>query len=159
MYAEVKDGAVLTWPYNWDNLVKNNPNTSFPVDIAFQDMYAATEAAAAGNRLVRVTEAPKPSFDSATQTVTQAAQPTLKDGEWVLDWVVSQMNADEQSAAKAQKAAIVRAERNAKLSSCDWTQLADSTADKAAWATYRQALRDITKQAGFPWDITWPDAT
>ena len=36
--------------------------------------------------------------------------------------------------------------------------LSDATADKAAWATYRQALRDITAQAGFPWTITWPDA-
>jgi hypothetical protein len=50
----------------------------------------------------------------------------------------------------------VRAERNALLAASDWTQLADSTADKTAWATYRQALRDITAQAGFPWTIDWP---
>jgi len=62
-------------------------------------------------------------------------------------------------AAKANicKAAEVRSERNAKLTSTDWTQLADSTADKAVWATYRQALRDITLQAGFPWNVIWPD--
>ena len=56
------------------------------------------------------------------------------------------------------KAAEVRAERNTKLAATDWTQITDSTADKAAWATYRQALRDITAQAGFPQTITWPDA-
>jgi len=57
-----------------------------------------------------------------------------------------------------QKAAEVRVERNAKLSATDWTQIADATGNKAAWATYRQALRDITAQSGFPWIIKWPDA-
>jgi len=33
--------------------------------------------------------------------------------------------------------------RNDELSASDWTQLADSTANKTAWATYRQALRDL----------------
>lgn len=71
--------------------------------------------------------------------------------------------AEEQEAAyKAQKdaeqAKSVREQRNQKLADCDWTQLADSTADKATWATYRQALRDISKQTGFPWTIDWPVA-
>jgi hypothetical protein len=61
-----------------------------------------------------------------------------------------------QEELAAEQAAAVRAERNEKLAASDWTQLADSTADKGAWATYRQALRDITAQAGFPWAITWP---
>ena len=30
--------------------------------------------------------------------------------------------------------------------------------DKAAWAAYRQALRDISKQSGFPWTVAWPVA-
>jgi hypothetical protein len=50
----------------------------------------------------------------------------------------------------------VRAERNTKLTASDWTQVADAPVDKAAWATYRQALRDVTEQSGFPWTITWP---
>lgn len=71
--------------------------------------------------------------------------------------------AEEQEAAyKAQKdaeqAKSVREQRNQKLADCDWTQLADSTADKSTWDTYRQALRDISKQAGFPWTIDWPVA-
>ena len=60
--------------------------------------------------------------------------------------------------ADTRKAAEVRAERNTKLAATDWTQITDATADKAAWAIYRQALRDITTQAGFPQTITWPDA-
>ena len=54
------------------------------------------------------------------------------------------------------QAKSIRNIRNAKLSQCDWTQLADSAADKAAWATYRQELRDVPAQTGFPWEVTWP---
>ena len=55
------------------------------------------------------------------------------------------------------KADAVREERNSMLSASDWTQLSDSPADTLSWATYRQALRDVTAQAGFPWDIAWPE--
>jgi len=66
-------------------------------------------------------------------------------------------NEAEYKAMKdAEQAKSVRTARTEKLKDCDWTQIADSTADKAAWATYRQALRDITAQAGFPWTIDWP---
>jgi hypothetical protein len=50
---------------------------------------------------------------------------------------------------------VVRAERNALLAACDWTQLPDAPVDAAAWATYRQALRDITTQSD-PFNIAWP---
>jgi hypothetical protein len=70
--------------------------------------------------------------------------------------------AEQEAAYKATKdaeqSASVRTSRNDKLAQCDWTQLADSTADKPAWATYRQALRDVTVQEGFPWNVTWPEA-
>lgn len=55
------------------------------------------------------------------------------------------------------KAEAARARRNHALSTTDWTQSADSPVDSTAWATYRQALRDIPSQAGFPNTITWPD--
>ena len=74
----------------------------------------------------------------------------------------AQTAAEQETAYKAMKdaeqAKSVRASRTQLLKDCDWTQIADSTADKTAWATYRQALRDITTQAGFPWTMTWPDA-
>lgn len=50
----------------------------------------------------------------------------------------------------------IRANRNGLLAASDWTQVDDAKVDKAAWAAYRQALRDITAQAGFPNDIIWP---
>jgi hypothetical protein len=55
-----------------------------------------------------------------------------------------------------QQAKSVRTSRGEKLKDSDWTQVADAPVDKAAWATYRQALRDVTGQQGFPWTITWP---
>ena len=69
--------------------------------------------------------------------------------------------AEQEAAYKAMKdaeqAASVRTQRNDKLKDCDWTMSSDSTADKAAWATHRQALRDITTQQGFPWTVDWPE--
>jgi len=51
----------------------------------------------------------------------------------------------------------VRMIRNAKLAETDWTQNRDVTlTNDAAWATYRQALRDITDSATSLDDVTWP---
>jgi hypothetical protein len=58
----------------------------------------------------------------------------------------------------AAAAAEARAKRNSLLAQSDWTQVADAPVDQAAWATYRQALRDITEQEGFPETINWPTA-
>ena len=72
----------------------------------------------------------------------------------------AQTAAEQEAAYKAAKdaeqAQTVRTQRGEKLKECDWTQVADAPVDQAAWAAYRQALRDITNQEGFPWTITWP---
>ena len=59
----------------------------------------------------------------------------------------------------AEQGKSVREDRNKRLSECDWTQLADSPLDadaKLAWALYREALRMVPQQAGFPWNVQWP---
>ena len=66
------------------------------------------------------------------------------------------MEAEWAAGANDRAAAEIRTERDAKLTESDWTQVADAPVDKAAWATYRQALRDIPSQAGFPNEVTWP---
>jgi hypothetical protein len=53
------------------------------------------------------------------------------------------------------KAATARFIRQAALTATDWMALSDVTMSPA-WAAYRQELRDITKQAGFPDNIVWP---
>jgi hypothetical protein len=53
-------------------------------------------------------------------------------------------------------ASQIRQERNTLLSDCDWTQVSDAPVNQVAWQTYRQALRDITAQEGFPYSVIWP---
>ena len=96
------------------------------------------------------------------------------DGKWYTKYILgpvftdlaaegdrpAQTAAEQEAAYKAAKdaeqAKSIRDKRNTKLSESDWTQVADAPVDKATWATYRQALRDVTKQTGFPWTIDWP---
>lgn len=52
--------------------------------------------------------------------------------------------------------ATVRDMRNALLAASDWTQVADAPVDQVAWAEYRQALRDVPSQEGFPMQVEWP---
>jgi hypothetical protein len=81
------------------------------------------------------------------------------DGKWFTKYSVSDLDADGIAAKDAEQAKSVRATRNSLIAECDWTQLADvvlTDEAKLAWATYRQELRDITAQEGFPFDVTYP---
>lgn len=51
---------------------------------------------------------------------------------------------------------IAREQRDLLLQQSDWTQVPDAPVNAASWATYRQALRDVPSQSGFPDNITWP---
>ena len=80
--------------------------------------------------LVWSSDVPKPS-----QAELDAAWPDIRDG---LAW-------DR-----------VRSERDRLLAACDWTQVADAPVDAAAWAAYRQALRDVPQDFDSPDDVVWP---
>jgi hypothetical protein len=56
----------------------------------------------------------------------------------------------------AKQATAARTQRDRFLTASDWTQVADAPVDQAAWAEYRQALRDVPTQKGFPEDVVWP---
>ena len=58
---------------------------------------------------------------------------------------------DENAAAD-----FARKIRNKLLSEADWTQVSDAPVDKEAWSAYRQALRDVPEQTGFPFVVEWP---
>ena len=90
------------------------------------------------------------------------------EGKWYTKYILGPVFTDGETTAAEQEVAYkamkdaeqaksMRETRTQLLNDCDWTQIADSTADKTAWATYRQALRDVPLQAGFPWTITWPE--
>jgi len=75
----------------------------------------------------------------------------------VVTRAVQPMPQEEVEALTQAQAYSIRSERNAKLTASDWTQgkdIPDSVS--APWATYRQALRDVPAQAGFPWEVNWP---
>lgn len=61
-----------------------------------------------------------------------------------------------RASVDAEASSKYRDQRNKLLADSDWTQLADSSADASAWATYRTALRDLPTTDGWPHNITWP---
>ena len=89
------------------------------------------------------------------------------DGEIVLDandidiTSIIDMDAVEKKAAELlieQNLIDLRKERNRKLAETDWTQNRDVTlSNDADWKTYRQALRDITKDYKSLEDVKWPE--
>ena len=157
VWAEVQGSTVIAFPYTLGSLMAENPFTNFGNDPDLAAVFPSTETAMTnGYTLAGVRYLDEPQHDKCTQTAAQNALPHLEGAEWVLGWTVSAKSADEISAADAEKAKAVRSDRNTRLSASDWTQVADAPVDKAAWATYRQALRDLTTQSGFPWEVTWP---
>jgi hypothetical protein len=70
--------------------------------------------------------------------------------------VIRQFTSVEIAAADAHAADRARLVRKRLLAESDWTQASDAPTNKPAWAAYRQALRDITAQSGFPHSVVWP---
>lgn len=125
-----------------------------------------------------VLEAPKPEVTGYTQAVRNGATQDA-NGNWVQAWSVVDMFADttedgvtttkaEHEAAyqadlDAKAAESVRTQRDAKLAESDWMVIKSAEtgiALAAEWATYRQALRDITTHVNFPnlEEANWPVA-
>lgn len=75
----------------------------------------------------------------------------------MIDW--SQLKTAEQREEERLQglADAARSERDRLLAACDWTQVSDAPVNASAWATYRQALRDVPGQVGFPEVIVWPE--
>lgn len=96
-----------------------------------------------------------PYFDPATQ-VREEGPAVLIDGVWTQNYIVTELDPEAATEKTEAQWIIIRAERNKLLADCDWTQLPDASADAAAWAVYRQALRDIATQTD-PFNIVWPE--
>ena len=118
-----------------------------------------------------VFETPKPDTTGDYKVVVRDGAEQDANNNWVQAWVerdmfsdttedgVTTTKAEHEAAYQAQvdadAAERVRSERNQKLKDTDWMGMSDVTMS-ADWATYRQALRDVPSQAGFPNTITWP---
>ena len=147
MYVKLNDGVVVNYPYTLQDLRRDNPNTSFPA-VMDVDTLAAFNVAT-------VALVPQPTVDHTQRAVE--GQPKLVGDQWTQTWTVEDLSAEDIAIATDAKAAEVRAGRNAKLAASDWTQIADAPVDSVVWAAYRQALRDITSQPGFPWNVDFPE--
>lgn len=105
--------------------------------------------------IVPITQLPKPEYDFK-KTVTKG-EIVFQDNVWVQGWVVADATQQEIEDRTNSAANSVRQTRDRLLAQSDWTQVADAPVDKAAWAAYRQALRDVPSQEGFPWNVTFPE--
>lgn len=137
---------------------KINSNTSFPAELTDQ-ILNEFEAD-------KVLKGVEPTISDRYKFVFEQGVEQI-DGKWFTKFVIgpvftdtkdktaAQLEAEYVSTKNLEKAVSVRAERNRRLTESDWTQVADAPVDQAAWAAYRQALRDIPSQEGFPWEVTW----
>ena len=98
-----------------------------------------------------------PYFDAATQA-REHGPALLIDGVWTQNYIVTDLDGGETAAKADAQWMIVRAERDAKLATSDWTQVADAPVDDLVWAAYRQALRDVPNTQTDPFNIVWPTA-
>jgi len=139
-YILTPPGEAEVYPYTLTDLKRDNREVSFPSDMTnvdTSDWYCYP---------VQDTTPPE-----APGMVAVRIMPVQIDGVWYEQW---ELEPYTQEQIDAQWDAV-RAERNEKLAECDWTQLPDAPVDRAAWATYRQELRDITLQPD-PFNIVWP---
>ena len=147
MFVKITNGQAQA-NYTTADLKKDNPNVSFPVNISDKTL--------AKFNVYGVKEISAPNYNSRThRLVTQA--PELIDGVWTVRRVAvakDQLQIDNENASMASQ---VRSKRDSKLANSDWTQVLDAPVDRTAWAAYRQALRDVPAQEGFPWNVTWPE--
>lgn len=125
--------------YSIGQLRRDNPNTSFPK--------MPSDALLADWDVYPYTVQDQPTVGYLTQTLTPAAL-IKNNGAWTQGWAVSNLPAEDAGRN-------IRNHRDSLLQQSDWMALSDNTMTPA-WASYRQALRDITAQEGFPFSVDWP---
>lgn len=149
MYAKITEGEVAKYPYMLSDLKKDYPNVAFPKNISDEQLEQFG--------MYRVVLAQAPDCDFKTQKQVESQVPELIDGQWTITFSIVDLTPQEIQTEKNTLAQHVRDKRNHILSLTDWTQAEDAPVDKAVWASYRQELRNIPSQEGFPWDVQWPN--
>lgn len=148
MIAFIENGSIVKNNVSLKEVRQRFPNTSFAYPLEGKDLEEDFG-------IVTVQDSNRPSFDTNTHSLREV-NPEQVDGVWFRKWELVP-HSDEELAKIAEKnSSQVRFQRNELLNQTDWTQLPDASVDAATWATYRQALRDLPSQDGFPNNITWP---
>jgi hypothetical protein len=137
-------------PIGRSELRQKHPNVSFPLDLEKADLKSYG--------VIQIKEEPAPACDHRTEHVVERPV-ELVNGVWVKGWDVQPLPLEQQQQLAENQARRIRRDRDQRLAACDWTQLADVKLDaqqQSDWKKYRQALRDVPSQGGFPWNVTWP---
>lgn len=135
----------LRYPLSIFDVRAENPQVSYP-----EPMISAPEGYA------EVLPSELPVYDKDTEKIEEVA-PIQKDGKWYQAWKISALDKETLRKIREAKETSIRKQRDSLLRNSDWTQLADvNLTNKEEWNKYRQYLRDITNQAGFPDNVTWP---
>ena len=138
--------AILTSPITVGDYRELFANTSFNANGPTDEFLAENNA-----KKVTVFKA----HDRLTQKLVYCE--AYDDGEFVSLVQLADLSAEEIQAAKDSAMAQIRGQRNQLLKDCDWTQIADCTADKTAWGSYRQQLRDLPASITDPRTFAdWP---
>ena len=149
MYVKITSGSVDTFPYSVGQLRRDNPNTSFPRQIANELL--------GDYGVYSVTVDAQPSYDDRTHTLAQNATPTGSGGTWTLGWTTTAKTAEETQEYDDNVAASNRNRRDGLLAETDFWGMSDMTMS-SEMTTYRQALRDITTHSNWPnlEEADWP---
>ena len=149
-FAFIENGSITQYPIGSVEIKRRFPNTSFPRNLETLDL---TPFGA-----VTVHNVTQPLIDYRTERLEEGT-PVFDGSQWNQVWNTVTLSAEEQQNIVDSRASSVREQRNELLSKSDWTQISDSSlteAEKTAWQTYRQALRDLPSADGFPFDVTFP---
>jgi len=153
LLVKTSNGQVEQFPYTLGDLRRDNPQTSFPKKIG--------DAILASHGIYHVMPETQPEYDPLVQVLVRDPEPhnketavdeetgeTYKTGRWVIGYTVENKPLDQAQTA-------VRNKRDRLLADTDWMALSDNTMTPD-WAAYRQALRDVTAQEGYPYAVIWP---
>lgn len=151
MYVLAPNGAVEKFPYSIGQLRKDNPQTSFRRN--------PSEALLASYHVYPVVSTTVP-YNPDTQVATQeGCVYSAENQRWETAWVVRDLTAEELQQRTEEQARSVRSQRDVLLQKSDWIVIKAYERNEnipSEWEVYRQALRDIPAQAGFPQNVTWP---
>lgn len=148
MFVKTANNEVVQYPYSIEQFRADNPTISFPAEIS-DDTLAMYGVYPVGYE-------PAPTYDPATQKMIVSSEPLLINGSWVLTKSIVDKTAEQITNDTAVKASQIRSLRDSRIAQTDWCALSDVTMS-AEMAAYRQALRDIPAQEGFPYTVTWPN--
>lgn len=143
MYAKIKNGAVVKYPYMPEELQSDNP------DMVFSVPPTEEELAACGVKI----PVQGPPITRSSRTHTFAAVCTLDEaGDAVINYTETEKPLHEAEFN-------MRDARDSALTRCDWVMTRAFEEGKpvpANYIAYRKALRDLPAQKGFPYEYVWP---